>query len=93
MHRGGNKVFALYAQKNPPVGGYASLTGMMRKTYSAERQQKKKKRNTKEQHLIMQISKGGIEGCEERGEQMVDRKPAFISFSVSLCVCLAAAAL
>lgn len=42
VHRGGNKVFALYAQRNLPVGGYASLTGMMRKTYSAERQQKKK---------------------------------------------------
>lgn len=67
MHRGGNQVFALYAQKKLPVGGYGSLTGMMRKTYSAERQQKK--RNTKEQHLIMQISKGAWKGVKREGNR------------------------
>lgn len=51
------------------------------------------KKHTKKQHLIMQISEGVSKGCEEREEQMVDRKPAFISFSVSPCLCLAAAAL
>lgn len=72
------EVFALYAQKNLPVVGYANLTGMMRKTYSADREQKN--RNTKEQHLIMQISKGASKGVKRVGNRWSTESQLSLAF-------------